>query len=298
VALWSKFVSDMTQKKFVTDLYSEIEDDNVFNGAAALAYYWMLAIFPLTIFLLSLLPFLPIPNLKDAIMDLLGQALPREAATLFTDVVSEVTSNTSGGLLSFGLLFTLWSASSGLYAIMQQLNITYDVKEGRSFWRVRGVALLLTVMFLVMIVGAFALVVFGGVVQDWLASFMGQSSLLLGFFAALRWIIIIGLILMGFAIIYYFGPDVEQKFQFITPGSIIGSALLIAASVGFSFYVSNFSDYTATYGSIGAVIILLLWLYLAGLVILLGSEVNALLEHYNPAGKNKGEKTEPEPELG
>jgi membrane protein len=284
----------MTQRKFVTDLYSEIEEDNVFNGAAALAYYWMLAIFPLTIFLLSLLPFLPIPNLKDAIMDLLGQALPREAAALFTDVVSEVTSNTSGGLLSFGLLFTLWSASSGLYAIMQQLNITYDVKEGRSFWKVRAIALLLTIMFLVMIVGAFALVVFGGVVQDWLASFMGESPLLLGFFATLRWIIIVCLILMGFAMIYYFGPDVEQRFAFITPGSILGSTLLIAASVGFSYYVSNFGDYTATYGSIGAVIILLLWLYLAGLVILLGSEVNALLEHYNPHGKSKGEKTEPE----
>jgi len=293
VGLWSRFVSDMTRKQFVTDLYSEIEDDNVFNGAAALAYYWMLAIFPLAIFLLSLLPFLPIPHLEAAIMDLLGQALPREAAALFTDVISEVTSNTSGGLLSFGLLFTLWSASSGLYAIMQQLNITYDVKEGRSFWKARGIALLLTIMFLVMIIGAFALVVFGGVVQDWLASFLGQAPLLLGFFAALRWVIIIGLILLGFATIYYFGPDVEQKFHFITPGSVLGALLLIGASVGFSYYVSNFGDYTATYGSIGAVIILLLWLYLAGLVILLGSEVNALLEHYNPEGKDKGEKTEP-----
>lgn len=283
----------MTQKRFVTDLYSEIEDDNVFNGAAALAYYWMLAIFPAAIFLLSLLPFLPVPNLEGAIMDLLRQALPQEAATLFTDVVSEVTSTASGGLLSFGFLFTLWSASAGLYAIMQQLNITYDVKEGRSFLKARGISLLLTLMFLVMIVGAFALVIFGGVLQDWLAGFVGRSSLLLWFFAALRWVIIIGLVLLGFATIYYFGPDVEQKFQFITPGSILGALLLIGASVGFSYYVSNFGDYTATYGSIGAVIILLLWLYLAGLVILLGSEVNALLEHYNPEGKSKGEKTEP-----
>ncbi|MFB3903942.1 MAG: YihY/virulence factor BrkB family protein [Acidobacteriota bacterium] len=292
MGLWGQFVSDMTRKQFVTDLYLEIEDDNVFNGAAALAYYWMLAIFPAAIFLLSLLPFLPIPNLEDAIMDLLGQALPREASTLFRDVVSEVTSNTSGGLLSFGLLFTLWSASSGLYAIMQQLNITYDVKEGRSFWKVRGIALVLTAMFLAMIVGAFALVVFGGVVQEWLASLVGPEPLLLGFFATLRWVIIVCLILLGFATIYYFGPDVEQRFEFITPGSVLGSALLIAASVGFSYYVANFGDYTATYGSIGAVIILLLWLYLAGLVILLGSEVNALLEHYNPRGKSKGEKTE------
>jgi membrane protein len=293
MGLWRQMVSDMVRKRFVSDLYFEIGDDYVFNGAAALAFYWILAIFPAAIFLLSLLPFLPIPHLKDAILDLVSQGLPRQAAGLIRGVISEVTSKASGGLLSFGLLFTLWSASNGLYAVMQQLNITYDVKEERSFWKTRGIALLLTLMFLVMIVSAFSLVVFGGVVQDWLASFIGRYSLLFVFFAALRWVIIIALVLMGFAVIYYFGPDVEQRFEFITPGSILGAALMIAASVGFRYYVSNFGDYSATYGSIGAVIVLLLWFYIAGFVILLGSEVNALLEHYNPEGKVKGQKREP-----
>jgi len=285
-------LSDVARPKFFKDLYAEIEDDNVFNGAAALAYYWMLAVFPALIFLLSLLPFLPVRNLEDAIMDFLGQAMPQQAAALFGDVLAETTSNTSGGLLSFGLLFTLWSASAGLYAIMQQLNITYDVKEGRSFWKVRGTALLLTLGFLILIIGAFALIIFGGVVQDWMAAFVGRNPVLLTFFATFRWIVIVCLLLLGFAMIYYFGPDVEQKFKFVTPGSILGAILLVAASLAFSFYVSNFSDYAATYGSLGAVIILLLWLYLAGFVILLGSEVNALLEHYSPEGKEKGEKQE------
>jgi membrane protein len=291
---WGQMGKDMTTKRFFNDLYQEIQEDNVFTGAAALAYYWMLSIFPFAIFLLSLLPYLPIANLREAIMELLQQALPGEAAEVFTGVVDDVVSDTRGGLLSFGLLFTLWAGSNGLYAIMQQLNITYGVKEGRSFWRARLVALMLMVMFLVLIIGAFALVVFGGQIQDWVASYIGWSGALLTFFAVFRWVVISVLILLGFALIYYYGPNVEQDFRFITPGSLIGALLLIGASLGFSYYVSNFGDYSAMYGSLGAVIILLLWLYIAGLVILFGSEVNSLLEHYNPGGKEEGEKREGE----
>ena len=179
-----------------------------------------------------------------------------------------------------------------MYALMQQLNITYDVVEGRSFIKARSVALLLVIIFLVLIIGAFSLIVFGGVLQDWIGSMIGYSDALLAFFAVFRWVVILCLILLAFASIYYLGPDVEQKFQFVTPGAVIGAALLVGASLVFSYYVSRFSDYSATYGSLGAVIILLLWLYLAGLVILIGSEFNALVEHRNPEGKEKGEKVE------
>jgi membrane protein len=284
---------NVSWKQFMKGLYEEIQDDNVFNGAAALAYYLMLAIFPAAIFLLTLLPYLPIPNLQQAIMDLLAQAMPGEASNLFAGVVQSITSEKRGGLLSFGLLFTLWSASNGLYAIMQQLNITYDVKEGRPFWKVRGTAVMLMLMFLLLIIGAFGLVVFGGMIQDWIASVLGNSQILLTIFALFRWIVIVLLLLMGFAITYYFGPDVEQKFRFITPGSITGATVLIAASLAFKLYIANFADYSATYGSLGAVIILMLWLYITGLVILIGSEVNALIEHHQPEGKKKGEKEEP-----
>jgi len=288
----AQMTRDMSSTQFFKDLWSEIQKDNVFNGAAALAYYWILAVFPGMIFLLSLLPYVPVANLERAIMDLLGQALPQEAASLFTGVVQDLTSSSSGGLLSFGLAFALWSASSGMYALMQQLNITYDVVEGRSFIKARSVALLLVIVFLVLVIGAFSLIVFGGVLQDWIGSMIGYSDALLAFFAVFRWIIILCLILLAFAAIYYLGPDVEQKFQFVTPGAVIGAALLVGASLVFSYYVSRFSDYSATYGSLGAVIILLLWLYLAGLVILIGSEFNALAEHRSPEGNEKGEKQE------
>jgi membrane protein len=287
---WRQYLKDMFSKKFAADLYQEIQDDNVFNGAAALAFFWMLAVFPFMIFLLSLLPYLPIPRLEEAIMDLLNQALPGDAAEMFTGVVHDITAERRGGLLSFGLLFAIWSGSTGIYAIMQQLNITYDVKEARSFMKARAVALWLMLLFVLLIVGAFALIIFGGVLEEWIMSVTGMGQVVITFFAVFRWIVIAVLVLLGFSVIYYYGPNVEQSFKFITPGSIIGAVLLILTSLGFSIYVSNFGDYNATYGTLGAVIILLMWLYIAGLVILIGSEVNAILEDYQAEGKQKGKR--------
>ena len=281
-------------KQFLRDLYSEINEDNVFNGAAALAYYLTLALFPGMILLMTIIPYLPIDQVDQAIMDLLGQALPEEAYGMIENVVSEVTSDRQGGLLSFSLLGALWAASTGMFAVMQQLNITYDVKEGRNFIRARATALILSIIFGLLILGAFTLIVLGGVMEDWIGNNFGFSEILLIFFAVFRWIMIVLALLLGFALIYRYAPDVEQKFVFITAGSIIGVLLMIAASLVFSIYTSNFADYNATYGSIGAMVILMLWLYIAGLVILVGSEVNALLEHYSSKGKVKGEKKEEE----
>jgi membrane protein len=277
-------------RRFFGDLRREISDDNVSNGAAALAYYWVLALFPALIVLLSVLPYLPIPNLEQAIMNLLEQVMPDPAATALSSTVEAVVSQRHGKLLSLGLLGTLWAASSGMYAIMQQLNVTYDVKEARPFLKARAMAVVLTLLFGVLVIGAFALVVLGGSVQAWLAGVIGWSSLLFVVFAVVRWVVILFALLLGFALIYYLAPDVEQNFKWISPGSVVGVVLLVAASIGFRIYVDHFGNYGATYGSLGAVIILLLWLYVAGLVMLLGSEVNSLLEHYSRDGKSKGEK--------
>ncbi len=281
-------------KQFLLDLNQEISNDNVFNGAAALGFYMTLAIFPAMILLMTIIPYLPIDRVDEAIMDLLGQALPPEAYELFEGVVMEVTGERRGGLLSFSLLGTLWATSTGMYGIMQQLNITYNVKEDRSFVRVRVTALILSLLFGLLVIGAFSLIVLGGLIEDWIGNLLGTTGALLIFFAVFRWVVIVFAMLLGFAIIYRFAPNVEQKFRFITPGSLIGAALLILVSLGFAAYTSNFADYDATYGSIGAVIILMLWLYITGLVILFGSEINVLLEHYSPKGKLKGEKKEGE----
>jgi len=279
-------------KQFLLDLNQEIGKDNVFNGAAALGFYMTLAIFPAIILLMTIIPYLPIDRVDEAIMDLLGQALPPETSEMVEGVVTEVTGERRGGLLSFSLLGTLWATSTGMYGIMQQLNITYKVKEGRSFVRGRATALILSLLFGLLVIGAFSLIVLGGIIEDWIGNLLGATGALLIFFAVFRWVVIIFAMLLGFAIIYRFAPNVEQKFRFISPGSVISSALLIIVSLGFAVYTANFADYNATYGSIGAVIVLMLWLYITGLVILVGSEINVILEHYSPEDKGKVEKKE------
>lgn len=282
----------ITFRQFLTDLNREIGEDNLFMGAAALGYYLTLAIFPALILLMTIIPYLPVANIDQEIMSVLETVLPADAYSMVSGVVQEVTSQRRGGLLSFGVLGTLWAASTGMYAIMQQLNVTYDVKEARSYIRSRLVALGLSVMFGLLVIGAFWLIVVGGVIEDWIGERRGIPEFVLSIFAVFRWVVIVLALLLGFALIYKFAPNVEQKFRFITPGSVLGVALLVIASLGFAIYVTNFADYSATYGSIGAVIILMFWLYIAGLVILLGSEINALIEHYSPEGKRKGEKAE------
>lgn len=283
----------VSTKRFAVDLKNEISEDNMTNGAAALAFFLMLAIFPALIFFLSILPYLPVADLQQAVLDFMRQALPGEASTLLTDTVMDIVNNKNGSLLAFGTLGTIWAASSGIVAIMQQLNIVYDVKEERSFIKQRLVAVGLMFAFGALMVTAFALIVLGGQLQAWLGGEFGLSEGLLTAFAIIRWVIIIAMILLSFAILYYWAPNVEQKFAFITPGAIFGTLVIALASLAFSFYVSRFADYNATYGSIGAVIILMMWLYVMGNVLLLGAEVNSLIEHYHPEGKEKGEKEEP-----
>jgi membrane protein len=181
-----------------------------------------------------------------------------------------------------------------MYAIMQQLNITYHVDEARSFVRARAVALALSVAFGVLVIGAFTLVVVGGMIEDWVGASFGLPGWVTAVFAGFRWVVIVAALLLGFALIYRYAPNVEQRFRFITPGAVLGVVLLVVASLGFSIYIQNFGDYSATYGSIGAVIILMLWLYIAGLVILVGSEINVLIEHHSPDGKVRGEKSQGE----
>ena len=266
--------------RFLRDLYRATTEDNVFNGAAALGFYLTLALFPALIATMSIIPYLPIAHVDQAIMDLLGQALPDQASGMVREVVGEVRGERRGGLLSFGLLGTVWATTTGIYAVMQQLNITYDVKEARSFLHARLVALGLSLLFEVLVIGAFSLIVMGGILQDWIGNRYGFSGVLLTFFATFRWVVIVLALLLGLAVIYRYGPNVRERFVFITPGSVVGAALLIAASLGFSLYAGHFADYDATYGSIGAVITLMLWLYIAGLVILLGSEINVLWRRY------------------
>jgi len=279
-------------KRFFTDLYHEINDDHLATGAAALAHYLMLAIFPGMIFLLGLLPYLPIAHLQDQIMELLGQLLPGETAKLFTSTVSQIVGNKKESLLSLGAVLTLWAASSGMSSIMDELNVSYDVKESRSFLKTKSIALALTLGFGALVISSFLLIVLGENIKTWVAVHWDWSTPLLFLFDLLRWIIVVMAITLAFASTYYFGPDVKQEFVLMTPGSLLATLFFILASIGFKAYVDHFGSYNATYGSLGAVIVLMIWLNILGAVVLLGSQLNSLIENYNREGQPKDKKVE------
>ena len=263
---------------FLATLWRELSEDNVWNGAAALGFYLTLAVFPAMIFVMALLPYLPIAHVDQAIMDLLRQALPPRSAAMFSEVVQEVVSERRGGVLTFGIAAALWASSSGMYAIMQQMNVAYDIEETRGFLKARATAIALSLLFVVLVIGAFSLVVLGGMIEKWLSVRMGISDALLYVFIVFRWMVIVLALLFAIALIYDKAPARKRRFVLVTPGTVVATAALIVTSLGFRLYVTSFGNYSATYGSIGAVIVLMLWFYLAGLVMLVGAEIDAISE--------------------
>jgi membrane protein len=271
-------------------LWSEIQDDNVMGYAAQLAYYLLFSLFPFFLFLTALIGYIPVPNLLDRIMELLGQVLPSNALTLVQDNVRQVVTNQRGGLLSLGIVLALWSASAAMSAIMDALNRAYGVSEGRPFWKSKGVALLLTVGFTIFLVASMVLLIFGPQIGGWVAEKVGLGALFSLTWNLLRWPVIVFLMILAMAILYYAAPDVEQQWKWITPGAVFAVIGWILASLAFSYYVNNFGSYDKTYGSIGAVIALLTWMYLTGLFILIGGEINSEIEHAAAGGKQRGQK--------
>jgi membrane protein len=209
----------------------------------------------------------------------------------------EISTASSGGKIAFGILAALWAASNGMGAITQALNIAYDVKESRPWWKQRLTAINLTLALSVLIITALMLVLYGGRISDYLAETFGLGDTFIIAWKILQWPIVLAFVLLAFALIYYFAPDVkEQKWIWVTPGAVLGVVLWLAVSFGFRGYLHFFNSYSTTYGTLGAVIILMLWLYLTGAAILVGGEMNSEIEHAAaesgvPEAKAEGEKT-------
>ena len=264
-------------KKFVRQLLFELAHSRLQNGAAAMAFFSMLAIFPTAIFAVSLVPYLPIDDLQRAVFDLLGDLMPREAAELFNDTVHKTVSERHTGLLSFGLLFGVWTATSGVLATLEQLDMVRREECPRSALRTRGLALLLLVPLSLLVVATFGLVIFGGKLQGTIIDQLGSSPQLLFCFACVRWIVIMFAILAAIAFMYRVGPTQGRPFQMFSPGAIFATLGLMVVSFAFRFYVSELGRYDAIYGSLGAVIALLIWLYLSALMFLLGAAIDELV---------------------
>jgi membrane protein len=265
-------------------------DDNCLGMAAQLAYYFFFALFPALLFLLAIASYFPAYVVVDEMFRTLGGVVPPEVLSIVTDQMQKISNGEQGGLLTFGVLAALWSSSSAMTAVIDTLNGAYDVQEGRSWWIVRLAAIALTFGVAVFILLAFGLILAGPHMAEVIAAQTSLGPVFEWTWKILQWPLAFGLACTGIAMIYYFAPDVEQDWIWLTPGSVFATTLWLIASLGFKYYVANMGAYVETYGAIGAVMVLMLWFYISGLVILLGAEMNAEIEHASPYGKDEGEK--------
>lgn len=259
---------------YAKDLAGQFKKDNATVLAAAQAYYYLLAIVPLLILLLSILPYLQIDPQRA--VDFIGTILPAEVASTFQENIVNVVTTPSGGLLTVGILGTLWSASNAMSAFIKATNDAYDVEETRSFIKQKGVAILLTLFMLLAVITALILPIFGGAILNIVNSFLGLSSQMEVLFHILRWVVSILIMSLALAFLYKMAPNKHFPFKEVLVGAVIATVLWQLVSLGFSFYVSNFGSYSATYGSLGGLIVLILWFFLTGLILVIGAEINAI----------------------
>ncbi len=268
----------------------EIQTDNGLGLAAQLAYYFFLSLFPALIFMIALAGAFASPDLITALVERMSGALPPDVVSIVRDQLISLSQGNAGGIMTFGALAALWSSSSAMVALIDALNKAYDVEDSRPWWKQRLTAILLTLGVAAFIIASFALVVAGPELAEAVARNFGLGAAFAWAWKILQWPLIFVLVAAAFGLIYYFAPDVDQDFVFLTPGSVLATALWLLGSLGFRFYVVNFGSYNETYGTIGGVMVLLVWLYLSGLVVIVGAEMNAEIEHASEHGKAAGEK--------
>ena len=259
-------------------LWKEIQDDEVLGRGAQLAYYFLLALFPMLLFLTALLGLFPINTSTSALLQYAEEFLPEDALGILREYLDNVVRGSGKEILSLGILGALWVSSSGVTAIIDALNVAYDATETRPFWKVRLTGILLTIGLAGFVILSAVLVVYGDQLAEWASDFFGFGMLFVMTWKVLQWPLAFILMVLAISIIYYVCPNVQQAWRWVTPGAVTAVILWLCVSLAFKLYVTNFGNYNVAYGSIGGVIVLMLWLYLSGTVILLGGEINAEIE--------------------
>jgi membrane protein len=257
-------------------VWRKTSEDELFDRAAGLSYYFLFALFPTLLFLTALLGLMPVGGLADELLTHARRVLPPDAASLLERTLGEVVQGASGGLLSIGILAALWGASSGMASIIRALNVAYDCRhEARPWWRRRLVALVLTLGLSLFTLAALFLLVFGARAGEALARWLGLGDVFAAVWTVARWPALLVCILTGIALVYHLAPAARRPWHWITPGSVFAAAAWVLASLGLRVYVASFADVNKTYGSIGGVILLVLWLYATGVALLLGAEIDS-----------------------
>lgn len=276
---------------FLRRLYNKADDSDLFNRAAQAAFYFSFALFPLIFFLVSLLGLVLTSTeaIKSELFDYLRQIMPSSVFVLVRNTVEEVAANSSSGKLTLGLAATLWSASSGVDAVRAALNSVYQLRERRSWFWTKAQSLALTLVVTILAGIGLAIMFYGWQFVQHATNWLGMPITSPFVLVGIQWIAILAVMLFACEVIYNFLPDFRKfKWIWLTPGSFVAIVLWLLLTGGFRLYLSYFNNYDKTYGSLGAVIILLLWLYLTAMVLMIGGAINAVL--YDIRIENEAER--------
>jgi len=261
--------------------------------AAALSYYFVLSLFPALILLSALVAYLRVPDLFNQTLNLMGRFIPGDSMGIVRRVLADVISPNRGAFLSFGLLGTLWAASGGFSAAMEALNIAYEVDETRPFWKTRPLAVLLTFEIGGLLLISLAVMIVGPRFGEWLAAKAHVSRIFAFLWPYIHWTVSVGFTVLAVEVLYFSAPNIKQRFLATLPGAV----LAVGGWIGFSYllgvYFRNFANFNRTYGTLGAAIALMVWLYWTGFAMLVGAELNAELAKVSDEGKIP-QKEEPE----
>lgn len=259
--------------------FNEIKKEHLNTKSTSLAFSFFLAIFPATIFLFTLIPYIPINNFQDQLLNILAQVLPANAYEAVQTTLTDIIKNQNGGLLTFGFVAALFFSSNGIMALMRSFNKASLLQDHRPGWKKRRTAIVLTFIISIMLIVGVSLIVAG----NYIINLLEQYEIIKGSFTKyslqlLNWVIILLLFFSIISTLYYFAPASTKKFKFISAGSSLATFLSIVTSSGFAFYVNNFNSYNKIYGSIGTLIVIMIWLYLNSMILLIGFELNASIK--------------------
>jgi len=292
----------LSVRELLIRTWHKINDHEIFTRAAAVAFYAMLAIVPFLALILTLAAHLlpdvtgqsgkavGIGNLTVAQLDTtLRTMFPKEAYAVVKDEIASIQKSNQAGLISVSLLVTIWLASSLFVAVIDAMNRMYGVTETRPFWKLRLTAIVMTLIQAVILLGSLVSIV----AWPQITTRLGLSTPAAALATTVQWVIVVFMVLTSFALTFYVGPDADQRWEWITPGSLVGTLLFLVVTFGFRTYVQHFADYNKTYGSLGGVMVLLFWFWLSSLVVLAAGELNKVIEDASPLGKSYGQKTDP-----
>lgn len=260
---------------YIKELYCRFNDDQVSALGAELAYFILLSVFPFLIFILTVLSYTPLTT--DEVLIDASYILPQNVFDMLNIVIDQTYRSDRQALLSLGMLGALWASSNGIAAVIRALNRAYDEEETRPFWMVQGAAILYTLGIAFILVLSLALLVFGETLQRHLFQYIDKPDLFALTWTRTRYVLSFCMIILVFILVYKYLPNRRLHFREVLPGAVLATVCWLILSIGFSFYINNFARYSQLYGSLGGIVIFLLWLYWSSVIIIMGGELNATL---------------------